>query len=339
MKKNLLMKRELLDFLSELLSEVFEEQGIIREQIQQYNEEILKINQRITELSVNENAGDNLFSPFAAKEISKKNEYLSQISELQNSIFDLQDRMVHIQDRIEKIKSLSIVVDEQFEGESKKEESTFEKIRSLEIQEIERKRISMELHDTTVQNLTTLVHKTELCLKLMDRDLIHAKLEMQTMKDRLRMTINELREMIYHLRPMSIDDIGLVATLQRMVKQTELDNSDINVKLQVINEEIPTIPVINITLFRVIQEAFQNTKKYADATEFEITIIYEDDYIKLFLRDNGIGFDIKEIEEKTRNKHFGLSIMKERVELLSGSIKVESKKDKGTEIQIEVPIL
>lgn len=339
MKKNLLKKKELLDFLSEMLSEVFEEQGKIREQIQQYNEEIKRVNQHIAEISVNENTGDNLFSPFAAKEANKKKEYLSQISKLQNSVFDLQDRMVHIQDRIEKIKSLSIIVDEQFEGESKKEETTFEKIRSLEIQEIERKRISMELHDTTVQNLTTLIHKTELCLKLMDRDLVRAKLEMQTMKDTLRMTINELREMIYHLRPMSIDDIGLVATLQRVVKQNELENSPVTLKLNVINKEIPTIPVVNITLFRVIQEALQNTKKYANATEFKITLIYEEDQIRLFLRDNGVGFDIAEMDDKEKNKHFGLSIMKERIDLLSGFINMESEKDKGTEIQIEVPIL
>ena len=337
MINNLLIKRELLDFLSEILSEVFEEQGNIRGQIQEYNEEIKKINQRITGMSVHRNEADRLFSTFIAQEKENQEEYLVRIAELQNHVFDLQDRMVHIQDRIEKIKSLGDIVDEQLEGKIKKEESTFEKIRSLEIQEEERKRISRELHDTTVQNLTTLVHKTELCTKLMDRDVDRAKLEMQVMKETLRRTIDELRTIIYQLRPMSIDDIGLIATLQRDVKQNNIENPDFKMYLKVVNEEKQINSVINVTIFRVIQEAYLNTRKYANATKFSITLIYEADKIRLIIKDNGVGFDIADLEDKKKN-HFGLSIMKERVELLSGILEIKSEKNKGTEIQIEVPI-
>ena len=338
MNKNLLNKQELLEFLSEMLSEIFEEQGKIRGQIQEYNEQIKRINQRMTELPVHTNEGDRLFSPFVAKEENQKNEYLNQIDQIQNQIFDLQDRMLHIQDRIEKIKSLGMIVDEQLEGKARKEEGTFEKIRSLEIQEEERKRISRDLHDTTVQNLTTLVHKTEFCSKLMDKDVVRAKQEMELMKETLRKAIDELRAIIYQLRPMSIDDIGLVATIQRVAKQNNIENKSFKIKVKVINDEIQTIPVINITLFRVIQEAYLNTKKYSNATEFTITIIYEEDIMRIILKDNGIGFNVNELDEKKKN-HFGLSIMKERIELLSGSLYIKSAEDKGTEIQIQVPIL
>ena len=338
MNKNLLNKQELLEFLSEMLSEIFEEQGKIRGQIQEYNEQIKRINQRMTELPVHTNEGDRLFSPFAAKEENQKNEYLNQIDQIQNQIFDLQDRMLHIQDRIEKIKSLGMIVDEQLEGKARKEEGTFEKIRSLEIQEEERKRISRDLHDTTVQNLTTLVHKTEFCSKLMDKDVVRAKQEMELMKETLRKAIDELRAIIYQLRPMSIDDIGLVATIQRVAKQNNIENKSFKIKVKVLNDEIQTIPVVNITLFRVIQEAYLNTKKYSNATEFTITIIYEEDIMQIILKDNGIGFNVNELDEKKKN-HFGLSIMKERIELLSGSLYIKSAEDKGTEIQIQVPIL
>lgn len=338
MNKNLLNKQELLEFLSEMLSEIFEEQGKIRGQIQEYNEQIKRINQRMTELPVHTNEGDGLFSPFVAKEENQKNEYLNQIDQIQNQIFDLQDRMLHIQDRIEKIKSLGMIVDEQLEGKARKEEGTFEKIRSLEIQEEERKRISRDLHDTTVQNLTTLVHKTEFCSKLMDKDVVRAKQEMEVMKETLRKAIDELRAIIYQLRPMSIDDIGLVATIQRVAKQNNIENKSFKIKVKVINNEIQTIPVVNITLFRVIQEAYLNTKKYSNATEFTITIIYEEDIMRIILKDNGIGFNVNELDEKKKN-HFGLSIMKERIELLSGSLYIKSAEDKGTEIQIQVPIL
>lgn len=341
MSRELLRKEELLDFLSELLAEVFEEQGQIREQIQNCNEEIKKTNQLIAEIIIKESADESAFSPSDAKKENKKKEYFLHIGTLQTRIFDLQDRMVYIQDRIEKIKSLSVVVDEQAEVGNKREYSALEKIRILETQEIERKRISMELHDTTVQNLTTLVHKIELCTKLFDIDLIRVKMEMQTMADTLRQTINELREVIYQLRPMSIEDIGLIATLQKMIKLNELEDGPLSIKLNVINKEIQIDSVINITLFRIIQEAFQNTKKYAKATEFVITIIYEEDHIDILLQDNGIGFGIEEKNKHNREKgkHFGLSMMEERIELLSGTINIDSEKNKGTRIQIEVPVL
>ena len=337
MKNNLLNKRELLEFLSEMLSEIFEEQGQIREKIQEYNERIKKINQKIAELSSHTSSRDMLISPLAAEEENEKTEYLNQVGDLQTRIFDLQDRMVQIQDRIEKIKNLGGLVDKQLVGETT-EESTFEKIRSLEIQEEERKRISREIHDTTVQNLTTLVHKTEFCTKLMDRDINRAKLEMQGMKDTLRKTIDELRVIIYQLRPMSIDDIGLIATLQRVAKQNNTENKSLIMIINVVNKEIPTMSVINITLFRVIQEAFVNTMKYANATQFIITIVYEDNHIRIIIQDNGVGFDMDELDSK-RKKHFGLSIMKERIEALSGVFEIYSEINKGTEIQIEVPIL
>lgn len=337
MNNNLLNKKELLDFLSEMLSEIFEEQGQIREKIQEYNEKIKKMNQKIAELSIHESSEDILFSSFVTEEGNEKSEYLNQVGKFQTCIFDLQDRMVQIQERIEKIKSLGTLVDKQLVSETK-EESTFEKIRSLEIQEEERKRISREIHDTTVQNLTTLVHKTEFCTKLMDRDINRAKLEMQGMKDTLRKTIDELRVIIYQLRPMSIDDIGLVATLQRVAKQNNTENKSMIMIINVVNKEIQTMEVINITLFRVIQEAFLNAMKYANATQFIISIVYEEEQIRIIIQDNGIGFDMDELDSK-RKKHFGLSIMKERIEALAGVFEIYSEINKGTEIQIEVPIL
>lgn len=339
MNKELLGKKELLDFLSELLAEVFEEQNQKREEIQKCNEEIQKLNQKISKIEVKADTNEILFSPLAIQKEEQKKEYLLEISDLQTQIFDLQDRMVYIQDRIKKIKSLSIIVDKQKEEKAKEDDDAFEKIRILEIQEMERKRISMELHDTTVQNLTMLVHKTELCQRFLEMDIIRAKLELNTIASTLRETINELRQMIYQLRPMSIDDIGLVATLERMVKQNELEESPVSIKLSVVNEEKCVKPVVNISLFRVIQEAYLNTKKYAKAQEFYIIIVYEDDKIRLSLMDDGIGFDSEEIaNRKEQDKHFGFYIMKERIDLLSGTMKIDSGKDKGTRIEIEIPL-
>ena len=88
-------------------------------------------------------------------------------------------------------------------------------IRPLETQENERQRISRELHDSTVQNLTAMVHMTELCSKLVDMDPIRCKLELNKMIKNLGEIIDDTRKMIYNLRPMSFDDIGLDITIER----------------------------------------------------------------------------------------------------------------------------
>lgn len=337
---------EILEFLSELLSEIYEEQNHLREKMQSYNQRIFNINQEMKELGADEKVSDSMFSVEAAKDVEKKEEYSSQIEMLQIKIFDMQERMIELQERVDKVKKLNTIVNEAevLNGESKNTRTNVhnDKLRLLETQELERKRISMELHDTTVQNLTTLVHKTELCTKLMDIDMIRAKLELQTMTETIRNTISELRGIIYNLRPMSIDDLGLVMTVKRFIRQMELENPEgVPIKFVVHNKEIKVLPVINLTLFRIIQEAYNNTRKHAKAGHFDITITYDKNEIKLEMRDDGIGFQLALLqnENKTNNKNFGLSIMKERVDLLTGTMEVMSEKKKGTKIIIRVPII
>ena len=95
----------------------------------------------------------------------------------------------------------------------------------LETQEMDRNRISRDLHDSTVQNLTSLVHKSELCMKLMEVDQIRCKLELSSMGKILREIINDTRKLIYDLRPMSFDDIGFDVTLERSLDKFKQANN------------------------------------------------------------------------------------------------------------------
>lgn len=337
-------KEEYLEFLSELLSDVYNEQNRIREEMQIKNDEIRKINHKTKDIHADKKSSDCMFSISAAKEIEIKQEYLSEIENLQTQVFDMQERIICLQKRVEKLKNIGLIINQSDHKYEKEQSRTnvCEKLRILETQELERKRISMELHDTTVQNLTTLVHKTELCTKLIDIDSIRAKLELQTMTDTIRNTINELRGIIYDLRPMSIDDLGLVVTVQRFIKQIEVeDEKSIPIIFNVYNEEVKVLPVINLTLFRIIQEAYNNTRKHAKAEHFDITITYEKNEIEVEIKDDGIGFQLALLQKENRetNKNFGLSIMKERVELLTGTMEIVSGKSKGTHIIIKVPIV
>ncbi len=209
-------------------------------------------------------------------------------------------------------------------------------IRMIERQEQERQRIARDLHDTTVQNLTAMIHKMEFCQQIMDADPIRAKLEMQLMINTIRESVDDMREVIYNLRPMSFDDIGFKETLLRTVEKLR-KNTDININFAIDGEVYPMVPAYELTILRIIQESFNNSKKYSQAEQVNIALKYEENQIILKIQDNGNGFDMEEKKEDQQNSGFGISMMKERVYLLKGQLNIQSKKDMGTEIEVILP--
>ena len=214
--------------------------------------------------------------------------------------------------------------------------------RIIHAQEEERQRISRELHDGPAQSLSNINYKAEMCLKLVDKDIDKTKLELQTLRKHVHDTIEETRELIYNLRPMSIDDLGLIPTLERYIDKVESIN-DFSIQLNVdyrsgIREE--NIPKINaLTLFRIVQEALNNIQKYAQADEVIINLIIDHQYTELIVEDNGLGFDITKIESNPlTHTGLGVSIMQERVNLLVGQFKLISNIGQGTQIYVKLPI-
>lgn len=212
-------------------------------------------------------------------------------------------------------------------------------IKLLKTQELERKRIARDLHDTTVQNLTSLIYKTELCEKYVDIDNIRVKLELEIMKKTLRTTIQDMREIIYDLRPMNLDDLGLISSVERYIDQA-MRSSGIIIHFEVEEENFEFNKIVSSTLMRIVQEATNNAIKHSKADTLNISIKSDEENIILTIIDDGIGFDTKKF---INNKHkvisnFGLSVMRERVNLLSGLFEIDSKKNIGTKITISVPI-
>jgi two-component system sensor histidine kinase DegS len=149
--------------------------------------------------------------------------------------------------------------------------------------------------------------------------------------------------MIYNLRPMSIDDLGLVPTLERLIDKVSDDlgfEIDFSVKHSRKYDSSTLDSVINLTLYRITQEALNNVVKYSKATSVHIDLVFEDDAISLDVIDNGVGFEVNELKLNLKdNKGFGMSMMRERANLLSSDMKVVSEIDKGTSIHIRVPLI
>ena len=202
----------------------------------------------------------------------------------------------------------------------------------IKIQEQDRQRIARDLHDTSLQNLTHLIHKIELSSMYIDTDPGQAKLELALVNKRLHDTIDEMRAIIFDLRPMSFDDLGLKAALERLVHNLEKDCSCLVESY--IDEVLCENNLVLVSIYRLVQEAFSNFYKHAEADKLFFSCKSVDNKCILDIIDNGKGFD-KEIPDDDK-KHFGLELMRERVELLHGNINIFSEPGKGTNIHIEI---
>lgn len=145
-------------------------------------------------------------------------------------------------------------------------------LRIIKTQEEERRRIAREMHDGPAQSMTNVVLKAELCERLSEVDMDMAKKELSALKDMVRDCLKEIRRIIYDLRPMSIDDLGLKPTLQKYIENFTSE-TDIRVELMFIGSD-DNIKDSNIalTVFRLVQECLNNVKKHADATEVIIQL-------------------------------------------------------------------
>lgn len=203
----------------------------------------------------------------------------------------------------------------------------------LTVQEEDRQRIARDLHDTSVQNLAHLIHKIELCSLYIDKDPVQAKLELSLVNKCLKDTIDEIRNIIFNLRPMTFDDLGLKAAFERLI-----DSINENKKYKVIldiDEVSCENNLILVSIYRVVQESLINIVKHADGTEIYFSCKSVDGFCIITIRDNGKGFDMS---NGRAEKHFGLSLMKERVKLLHGKMNMSSQLGEGTEIYMKIPL-
>lgn len=203
----------------------------------------------------------------------------------------------------------------------------------LNIQEQDRQRIARDLHDTSLQNLAHLIHQIELSSLYIDQDPIRAKLELSIVNKRLRETIDEIRNIIFDLRPMTFDDLGLKASFERLVDSiNEDDIYEIEMELEDVSCETN---LVLVTIYRVVQESFNNIVKHSGASKIFFSCKCLNNVCHIIIRDNGKGF-VELIDDG--KKHFGIFYMEESIKLLGGNIEIDSVPNEGTTVLIDVPL-
>ena len=203
----------------------------------------------------------------------------------------------------------------------------------LLLQEAERKRIAEELHDTTVQDMICLSQQLELIFIYMDRDVIQAKLETAVARKRIKRVISEMRETIYDLRPMMIDDIGWQASFERLKDKLLGENAFLDILLDIDAVDLSD-GITAVSIYRIVCEGCLNIIKHSNADHIEIAVKNDGSVIRISIRDNGIGIGNRVV---CCNNHFGMQYMSERVDALSGNMDIFSDSD-GTLIKIEIPV-
>lgn len=208
-------------------------------------------------------------------------------------------------------------------------------LKIIEAQEEERKRLSREIHDGPAQMLANVIMRSDIVDKVYrEQGPEEAISEINSFKKMVRAALYEVRRIIYDLRPMALDDLGLVPTLKKYLQTIEEyhNHSKINFVNIGLDQRLPT--KYEVALFRLIQESVQNALKHANASEIKVRLEMTKSAINVLIKDNGAGFDMNQKKPES----FGIIGMKERVELLEGKIEIDSKIGIGTTISVQVPL-
>ncbi|ASS69312.1 sensor histidine kinase [Paenibacillus sp. RUD330] len=205
-------------------------------------------------------------------------------------------------------------------------------------EEEERKRIAREIHDGPAQSLANLVLRTEIAERMLAKQEFQmVQHELIDLKAQVRSGLEEIRKIIFNLRPMALDDLGLVPTLRKYVQDFE-EKTRIHTVFETIGREIRLPSAMEAGIYRLVQEAFTNALKHASASFVSLELTYQSQMVKISVQDNGSGFDTELIQSRAKiNQHFGLMGMRERVELLEGRMELESASGQGTRITIHIP--
>ncbi len=203
----------------------------------------------------------------------------------------------------------------------------------IEAQEDERARVSREIHDGPAQMLANVLLRSELIEKIyMQQGVNQAHQELKDLRKMVREALAEVRRIIYDLRPMALDDLGLTPTLEKYVR-TLAQSTGIHIDMKVLGNERRLPSKMEVAVYRLVQESVQNACKHANPTEIQVKVEFKDT-LSILVRDNGRGFDTSQEREHS----FGIVGMKERIEILEGNMMIDSKEGKGTLILIQIPI-
>lgn len=206
----------------------------------------------------------------------------------------------------------------------------------LSAQEDERKRIARELHDDTSGSLARVLLNIDMCEDLVPDEWNELRERLRATRGLCEATLENVRKLIFDLRPTLLDDLGLSSAIRWYAKET-LEPAGVQVQFEISNgERAPSM--VETALFRIAQEAITNIVRHSDAHCADIQLSHTEEQWILVVQDDGRGFDTSAgLHEPASDHKWGLFGARERAALLRGSISVESSPGRGTKVRVEIP--
>lgn len=264
----------------------------------------------------------------------KRDDMERQLRNLQQTISKAEGLASQVNIAVDYLKGSLGTLSDQLDKMQKRQEIA---IWVIQAQEEERRRVAREIHDGPAQSMANVVLRIEVCERLWEVDQNRVKEELRNLKEIVRESLREVRQIIFDLRPMALDDLGLVPTLRRYIENLRMKGSpEIDFLVSGQEGEIPS--AYKAAVFRIVQEALNNALKHSNAKHAVVELKFSPEWIKALIKDDGCGFCYEEVEENPHDR-FGLLGMKERVDLLGGSIEIKTGKGEGTAILVEIPLM
>lgn len=263
-----------------------------------------------------------------------------QLEKFQSNGDYLQEQQQLLAQLLGKIQGVDLLTDEGETDIAHIPSAAVNIVRIVQAQEDERQRLARQMHDGPAQSLTNFILQAEICQKLFDRDPDRAAEELDNLKSAANFTFQKVRDFIFDLRPMMLDDLGVVPTVRRYVTSFT-EKNDIEVTLDLIGEERRLENHREVMLFRGIQELMVQARDYASPSKIHVKLDMGTSHIKVQVDDNGRGFDVEsamerhdsQVDPRTQN----IITLKEKFELVGGSLMISSHENEGTSVRLELP--
>ena len=210
----------------------------------------------------------------------------------------------------------------------------------IKAQEDERFRVSREIHDGPAQDVANLIFQASVCERMIDIDTDEAKENLQELRRQLRVCLTDIRQVIFDMRPMSLDDLGLVAAVKQLVLKLR-ERKLLTADLQVDGTEVGLPNHVETAIFRIIQEALNNIHRHSGVQDANIRILFTKEALSVLIVDKGQGFDMEAVDAESQasegNGHFGIIGMRERANIIGAQLAFSSAVGKGTRVHLRLP--
>ncbi len=219
--------------------------------------------------------------------------------------------------------------------------------RIIKAQEEERFRVSREIHDGPAQDMANLIMQTSICERLVDFDPDEAKRNLQDLRSQIRDCLKSIRQIIFDMRPMALDDLGLAPAIHQLVQKLG-ERGVISVEYETDGEPVPLPKHVEIAIFRVVQEALNNAAHHAGTGQARVRVLYTKTALSVLIEDKGKGFDPDAVKEESSTEdalgedvpeqHFGMLGMQERAKLVGAELGITSAPGKGTKVHLRISL-